>query len=264
MRRPGRRGRAGRSGGTARGRGEVAREHGDRLLLLADLGARRGEGGEALVGRAVAALEPHDEHVLAGHRVERVPAARIASAGPVELFGRGGRSSASRNRIHRSAALHRMMAYAPLPLVPLLWLGLLPIAVLRALDRQPDAAQQRRGHLAVDGVVLGQQHPAARALPGWARRPIVAMTATTSVDDRRDCLEAGMDDFVPKPFEPRVLFATLLRWLPPEGHGCRAPGPSSRPPSPGEALPEWALAVDGLDARAGLRRAPRSRCWCAR
>ncbi|MDP3213383.1 MAG: PAS domain S-box protein, partial [Deltaproteobacteria bacterium] len=95
---------------------------------------------------------------------------------------------------------------------------------------------------------------AIRALPGWARRPILAMTATTLLDDRRACLEAGMDDFVPKPFEPRLLFSTLLRWLPAEGHSGRLQRPASRPPGAGEALPEWTLAVDGLDARAGLRR----------
>lgn len=70
---------------------------------------------------------------LAGHRVERVPSARIAAAGPVEIFGRGGRSPGSRNRIHRRASLHRRMVYAPLPAMPLLWLTLLPVAIIRAL-----------------------------------------------------------------------------------------------------------------------------------
>jgi len=70
---------------------------------------------------------------LAGHRVERVPEARVAAAGPVELFGRKGISSGARNAIHRAAHIHRRLTYAKAPLVPLLWLAILPVAIVRAL-----------------------------------------------------------------------------------------------------------------------------------
>jgi GT2 family glycosyltransferase len=70
---------------------------------------------------------------LAGHRVVGVPSARVASAGPAELFGRRSLSAGAQNRIRRSAQLHRRLVYAPALAVPLHWLTLVPLAVLRSL-----------------------------------------------------------------------------------------------------------------------------------
>ncbi|MBI5898310.1 MAG: PAS domain S-box protein [Rhodocyclales bacterium] len=52
-----------------------------------------------------------------------------------------------------------------------------------------------------------------RAIPGYVDTPIIAMTANVFSEDRLRCLDAGMSDFLAKPFNPNELFSTLLRYL---------------------------------------------------
>ena len=57
---------------------------------------------------------------------------------------------------------------------------------------------------------------ATRAIRGDSRNlrtPILAMTANAFAEDRRRCLEAGMDDHLAKPIRPEVLFQAILRWM---------------------------------------------------
>jgi CheY-like chemotaxis protein len=57
-----------------------------------------------------------------------------------------------------------------------------------------------------------------RANPAWAHLPIIAMTAHAMVQDRVNCIDAGMNDYVTKPFDPQELFRVLLKWAPLPGH----------------------------------------------
>jgi CheY-like chemotaxis protein len=61
-----------------------------------------------------------------------------------------------------------------------------------------------------------QATTAIRALEGAGRRtPVVAMTASVMEADRRRCLDAGMDDFVAKPWDYGALEAVIGRWAQP-------------------------------------------------
>ena len=45
------------------------------------------------------------------------------------------------------------------------------------------------------------------------RIPIIAMTANTMEGDREKCLEAGMDDYIPKPIRREVVFDMVEKWV---------------------------------------------------
>ncbi|NYF11516.1 hypothetical protein HDC94_002672 [Leifsonia sp. AK011] len=90
-------------------------------------------GFDPALPSADAALDFSVRARLAGHRVIGVPAARVASAGPPELFGRRSLPEGTRTRIQRSAQLHRRLAWAPAFAVPLHWLTLVPLAIARSL-----------------------------------------------------------------------------------------------------------------------------------
>jgi two-component system sensor histidine kinase/response regulator len=51
-------------------------------------------------------------------------------------------------------------------------------------------------------------------MAGKESLPILAMTANVFEEDRKECREAGMNNFVAKPINLDNLFGTLVKWLP--------------------------------------------------
>jgi CheY-like chemotaxis protein/HPt (histidine-containing phosphotransfer) domain-containing protein len=72
---------------------------------------------------------------------------------------------------------------------------------------------------------IRQQEAAARK----SRMPILALTAHAISGDRGKCMQAGMDDYLCKPIEPRRLAEALEKWLPAQE---LAPATHAEPPRP--------------------------------
>ena len=90
-----------------------------------------------------------------------------------------------------------------------------------------------------------------RQRPEHADLPIVAMTANVMKRHVQECLDAGMNDFIGKPFDPKQLYAVIYKWV--TGAGDLEGMDAFAAP---EAQSDVSLphGVEGLDIRAGLRR----------
>ena len=94
-----------------------------------------------------------------------------------------------------------------------------------------------------------QATTAIRRLPeGRGKQlPIVALTANAMQGDRQKCLDAGMDDFLSKPFSLAQLKATLARWLP-SAPITRSQEPSANVPGAANSMSPSALNMKTLEA----------------
>ena len=123
-----------------------------------------------------------------------------------------------------------------------------------------EAAEE--GQNAFDAVLMDVQMPqmdgftATRKIrrlpPPKCHVPIIAMTAHAMQQERDRCLSGGMDDFVSKPIDQRVLFTTLVRWIPP---GARVPAPPRAQPGPLRPdIPGLPRVLRQVDVETGLSR----------
>jgi signal transduction histidine kinase/CheY-like chemotaxis protein len=63
-----------------------------------------------------------------------------------------------------------------------------------------------------DGRTATRAWRQAEQSAGMPRVPIIALTGEDGVDDRANCIAAGMDDHLPKPFREEELMELLARW----------------------------------------------------
>jgi GT2 family glycosyltransferase len=143
---------------------------------------------------------------LAGHHVEVVPAARVASAGGPELFGRRATGQARRARSYRSALLHRRLVYAHPLALPLVWLSLVPLAagrsVLQLLAKRPDLVPGEFLSAFAAAFRLRRVARARRSLArtrtvGWATIRGLRLTAQRAREYRARHTRMGVDDDSP-------------------------------------------------------------------
>lgn len=96
----------------------------------------------------------------------------------------------------------------------------------------PSARSAMRG-LAFDVIILDVMMPGesgldlARELKSVSNVPICMLTARAEAEHRIEGLEIGVDDFIPKPFEPRELLLRLKNILK-RGRGPAAPSEEVR------------------------------------
>lgn len=138
------------------------------------------------------------------------------------------------------------------------------LALLRQADFSVDLAENGRIALdmleaqSYDLVLMDMQMPVMdgvtatiqlRNMPRYNNLPVIAMTANALLADRQRCMSAGMNDFIPKPIEPDLLWETLVKWIPerqaPEKQVIN---------SASVRAPEMVFSISGIDSAPALRR----------
>ena len=131
-----------------------------------------------------------------------------------------------------------------------------------------EAVDRLAAGMAFDAVLMDIQMPemdgyqatqAIRTKLGLRDLPIIAMTAHALEEERRQCLDAGMDDHIPKPVDPDHLIARLRYWI-------DLPRGTPKPAVQAQASNEITLMDDqpGIDVEAALARLGGNRALLSR
>ncbi len=121
--------------------------------------------------------------------------------------------------------------------------------------REAVAAFERRRY---DAVLMDLQMPEMDGLEATrrirhlerargGRVPIIALTAQAMTSDIERCREAGMDDYVSKPFHPDDLFRALRTWCGSAGSAATGPGRAGSAPAVPVLNLQQLLMVTGSD-----------------
>jgi ABC-type amino acid transport substrate-binding protein/DNA-binding response OmpR family regulator/HPt (histidine-containing phosphotransfer) domain-containing protein len=90
-----------------------------------------------------------------------------------------------------------------------------------------------------------------RADARFERLPLIAMTAHAMADEREQCLTAGMNEHIPKPIDPTLLYSVLSQWLKPAPD---QPQPRHADNPEEDNSFEFPADLPGIDLQWGLER----------
>jgi PAS domain S-box-containing protein len=196
-----------------------------------------------------------EEPAVAGHLTKPVLASRLRKALDMALGG----SKCSRESVRESCVEPAGLTPAAVPARILVAEDIVAnqevaLAILAKLGHHADAAGTGAAALAamkketydlilmdcempdLDGYEATRRIRWTEALTGKPRIPIVALTAHAISGDRDKCIEAGMDDYLSKPIDPRQLAAAIQKWL-------LTPAPERVPMTREDPAPRHALSV---------------------